>query len=72
MVIWLAMVEEEEGWGGGGGGSVHQLYNLPAVPDGTAQHHADDHSYDLKSDRVRAFNIPINSAFQFRFRSFSP
>lgn len=38
------------GGGGVGGESTHHLYNLPVVPDGTTQNHAEDHSYDLKSD----------------------
>lgn len=35
------------------GGKVEEsqhtsLYNLPVVPDGATQHHAEDHPYDLK------------------------
>lgn len=36
----------ERGWGG------TTLYHLPVVPDGAAQHHAEDHPYDLESIRT--------------------
>lgn len=35
------------------GESTHHLYDLPVVPDGTAQNHAEDHPNDLKSDTSR-------------------
>lgn len=28
--------------------SAHRLYDFPVVPDGTTQHHAEDHPYDLQ------------------------
>lgn len=32
--------------------STHSLYDFPVVPDGTAEHHAEDHSYDLQYQKT--------------------
>lgn len=32
--------------------STHHLYDFPVVPDGTAQNHAEDHSYDLQKKKI--------------------
>lgn len=41
---------------------THRLYDFPVVPDGTAQNHAEDHSYDLqyqKTEIIKQFQTVL-------------